>query len=116
MLNYIIRMLFSAVCFACFFLALTSGAYAQTAEELKQSGLAGERPDGYLGIVNFSASESIRTSVTNINQKRRAHYNVVAEKNDTTVLVVERIFGEKLINRALSGEFVLNESGEWKQK
>ncbi len=114
MMIYVFRLLLSAGFIACFLLAPV--AHAQSAEDLKRAGVAGEKPDGYLGVVVPNASSSVKASVADINGKRRAHYNTLAKKNGTSVSVVESLFCEKLIKRAGSGEYIMNAAGKWIRK
>ncbi|WP_300377155.1 YdbL family protein [Henriciella sp.] len=85
-------------------------------EAAKQQGVVGERIDGYLGIVEGGADASLMRRVQDINNKRRAAYDQLAKQTNTTTEQVARVTGEKLIAQASKGEYIMNDSGSWKQK
>lgn len=93
-----------------------SDVQAQSLAAIKKAGWAGERPDGYLGIVKSGAPGNIRRVVNSINSKRRVEYQKIAKKNKTSLQAVEVIFGSKLIKRARPGEYVMNAAGKWIKK
>ena len=84
-------------------------------DEAKAAGWVGERPDGYLGVVP-GAPGHVPGLVQDINAKRRAKYQGIAEANGTSLASVEAVVGEKLIARAMPGEIVMNASGQWVRK
>lgn len=85
-------------------------------ETAKQQGVVGERIDGYLGIVDGGADASLIRRVQDINNKRRAAYDELAKQTNTTPEQVARVTGEKLIKGAASGEFIMDDSGNWTRK
>jgi hypothetical protein len=85
-------------------------------EAAKDQGVVGERIDGYLGIVNGGADASLIRRVQDINNKRRAVYDDLAEQTNTTTEQVARVTGEKLIGQAGRGEYIMGESGNWTKK
>ncbi|MEM5515521.1 YdbL family protein [Henriciella sp. AS95] len=99
---------------------ITMAAPAQAAdpqiETAKEQGVVGERIDGYLGIVDGGADASLIRRVQDINNKRRAAYDDLANQTGTTPEQVARVTGEKLVAGAASGEFVMDDSGAWTQK
>lgn len=82
----------------------------------KAQGIVGERIDGYLGIVDASADASLTRKVQDINNKRRAAYDDLASQTNTTPQQVARVTGEKLVSEAAPGEYIMDDSGTWKQK
>ena len=79
----------------------------------KASGQLGERPDGYLGVVQSSGhAEEIASQ---INQARRAEYRRVAQQNGIAVSDVEAIAGKKAIEKTPRGQLVLI-NGSWVKK
>lgn len=82
----------------------------------KSQGIVGERIDGYLGLVADSADASLTRKVQDINNKRRAAYDDLASQTNTTPQQVARVTGEKLVREAAAGEYVMDDSGTWKQK
>lgn len=87
-------------------------ASAVTLDEAKQQGLVGEQPSGYLGVVGKS-SPDLEALVRDINQKRRAAYENIAQRNGTDVGAVEQLAGKKAIEQTAPGQYVKLPSGEW---
>ncbi|MEM1086085.1 MAG: YdbL family protein [Pseudomonadota bacterium] len=85
-------------------------------EKAQRDGLVGERIDGYLGIVDQSADAAIKRRVNEINALRRAEYDKLAQSRGVASEAVARITGEKQIDRAPSGSFVMRENGAWTRK
>lgn len=85
-------------------------------EAAKDQGVVGERIDGYLGIVDGGADASLIRLVQDINNKRRAVYDDLAQQTGTTTEQVARVTGEKLVGQADSGEYIMGESGSWSKK
>ena len=81
--------------------------------QAKTSGQLGERPDGYLGVVQGSGqAEEIASQ---INQARRAEYHRLAQKNGISVSDVEAIAGKKAIEKTPPGQIVQID-GNWVKK
>ena len=98
-------------------LAVPSGfALADQLADAKKAGSVGERPDGYLGVVEGRGGAEVKTLVEEINAKRRQKYSGIAEKRGTSVEAVAALAGAKLIESASPGEYVMTSSGEWIQK
>lgn len=85
----------------------------QKLESVKQQGLVGETPTGYLDVVR--ADGEAREVVEAINSARRDEYTRIAEKHDIPVTQVETVAGKKAIEKTPSGQFVLIE-GQWVEK
>lgn len=81
--------------------------------DAKEQGLVGEKPDGYLGVVESTATaEQI---VNEINEARRKEYTRIANENDIAVADVELLAGKRAIERTDSGLYI-KIGGEWKKK
>lgn len=105
-----------AVLLAALFVWFASAAHADALDEAKASGLVGERPDGYVGIVDPSAPAEVKGLVEDAN-KRRAHgYETIAKERGTNATAVGALAGQKLIERAPAGSFVMDASGTWVKK
>jgi hypothetical protein len=94
----------------------TLPAAAQSLEQAKAAGQVGERIDGYVGVVDANAPSNIRALVDQVNAQRQAKYAEIAAERGTSVQAVAQIAGEKLIERAGKGEWVLGANGQWRQK
>jgi uncharacterized protein YdbL (DUF1318 family) len=108
----------SLACCLAAALALLAAAPAQAVslDDAKSAGQVGERPDGYLGLVNQDAPEAVKQLVKSVNAKRRASYEGIAAKRGTSVEAVAALAGKKLIERAPPGEYIMDPDGNWKQK
>ncbi len=97
---------------------LTVGPRAARALDLSQAksnGWVGERRDGYLGVIDGAPAEA-RALIDGINQERRAAYNSVASSNGVPLNQVEALAGQKLIERAAPGDFIMDAAGRWIRK
>jgi uncharacterized protein len=104
-----------ALALLCLMLGLAP-AHAQSLDEAKAAGLVGERIDGYVGVVVANPPAEVQSLVSRINQERRARYAEIAAERGVPVEAVAQIAGQKLVERAGSGEFVAGADGRWRQK
>ena len=102
--------------------ATATGAVAYQAgrdpayQSARQSGLVGEKSDGYLGFVS-SPSPAIKALVDDINIKRKAAYSKEALANGATVEEMALRSGCRLIaERTVAGENYQTPSGQWKTR
>lgn len=81
--------------------------------DAKTSGLLGEMPNGYLGVVKpeGQAAEIARL----INQARRAEYQKLASQNGIALADVEAIAGQKAIDKTPAGQYI-QVQGRWLRK
>jgi uncharacterized protein YdbL (DUF1318 family) len=89
---------------------------AQSLDAAKAAGQIGERIDGYVGVVDANAPGDIRKLVDQVNAGREAKYAEIAAERGTSVQAVAQIAGQKLIERAPPGEYVMGADGRWRQK
>ena len=87
-------------------LAVAGPAFALTLDEAKASGAVGEMPNGYIGVVQDGSG--VQALVDDINARRRARYQEIADSNGVPLAAVEQEAGQQLIGRAGPGEFVLS--------
>ncbi|MDF1764176.1 MAG: YdbL family protein, partial [Oleibacter sp.] len=81
---------------------LTSfSAFALELDNAKNMGLVGEMPNGYISVVSTTNLEA-EALVDEVNAKRKAHYQEIANKQNTPLANIERIAGEKLSQMAQS--------------
>lgn len=90
-------------------------AFALTVDEAKNQGLVGETLSGYLAAINEN-NKLATELVTDINRERELKYSEIAKKNNLQTREVARIAGQKLVERAGSGEYVRGLNGQWLQK
>lgn len=99
----------------CLLLA-PSHALADPLDDAKRAGWVGERPDGYLGVVDPSAAPASTSKlVAEINERRRDHYAAIAAKEQTSLEVVSVLAGKKLVARTPAGQFVMDSAGRWQR-
>jgi len=93
---------------------LVPSAWALTLDQARQQGRVGETLSGY--IAARQQDDETLALVKRINDGRSQQYQRVAQQNHLTTAEVARIAGEKLVNRAGSGEYVRGINGQWVQK
>lgn len=96
-------------------LAIALPALALDLDEARAKGKVGERADGYVAAVKEDPSEEVKQLVAQVNAKRRAYYEEIAQRNGAPVEAVAALAGQKLIAGAPAGQFVNDGSG-WKKK
>ncbi len=103
---------------AFLFLALTASvAQADSLDDARAAGLLGERPDGYVDVVNPGASADIIALKEQINAQRRKFYQQLAGEKGVPAEEVGALAAEKTIAQKLKpGMYYLNSSGQWVQK
>ncbi len=101
---------------AALFLALLMipSAWGLTLDEARQQGRVGETLSGF--IAARQQDNETLALVKRINDGRTQQYQRVAQQNNLTTSEVARIAGEKLVNRAGSGEYVRGINGQWLRK
>lgn len=82
----------------------------QKLDSVKQQGLVGETPTGYLEVVR--AEGQAKEVVEAINSARRDEYKRIAEKHNIPVTQVETVAGKKAIEKTPSGQYV-QMGGKW---
>jgi uncharacterized protein YdbL (DUF1318 family) len=85
----------------------------QKLDSVKQQGLVGETPTGYLDVVR--ADGQAREVVEAINSARRDEYKRIAEKHNIPVTQVETVAGKKAIEKTPAGQWV-QMGGKWVKK
>jgi uncharacterized protein YdbL (DUF1318 family) len=96
-------------------LALAGAASALDLETAKSAGSIGERTDGYVEAVAPSPADDVKALVQEVNAKRKASYQEIAEKNGTDAGKVAALAAQKLLERAPQGTWI-QDGGRWYQK
>lgn len=99
-------------------LATAGVAYAQrdpAYESARQSGVIGEKPDGYLGFV-VTPTPAVRAMVDDINIKRKAAYTKRAAATNSTVEQFAFTTGCNLIANTAAGEKYQSPDGVWRTR
>ena len=92
-----------------------TSVFASALTEPKNSGIIGERFDGYIGIVE-GATPDIKSLVNSVNEKRKARYKEIAMKRQQALKKVELIAGESAIKKTSKGNYIFLKGVGWKQK
>ncbi len=95
-------------------LILSHSAAALTLEQARAQGQVGEMLNGY--IAARSDDDATRALVSQINAGREKEYQQVAQQNGLRTADVAAIAGQKLVDRAKSGEYVRGINGQWMKK
>ena len=67
-------------------------------------------------MVDSGAPADVKRLVEQINAERQARYAEIAQKQGAPVQAVAQIAGEKLVQRAGGGEYVMGADGQWRRK
>lgn len=96
-------------------LIMSQLALALTLDEAQKKGLLGENASGYLEMTPRGNAEA-KTLMTDINAQRKTKYQSIADKQKTELKSIEKIAGEKIINKLNTGEFFKDSNGQWHKK
>ena len=96
-------------------LIMSQLALALTLDEAQNKGLLGENASGYLEMTPRGKAEA-KTLMTDINAQRKTKYQSIADKQKTELKSIEKIAGEKIINKLNTGEFFKDSNGQWHKK
>ncbi len=88
---------------------------AQSLDQLRASGVVGERFDGYAEALG-RASGQVRALVSQVNAKRRRLYQQRAAEQRVSAGQVGRVFAQQIMRKAPRGTPFLTESGRWTRK
>lgn len=92
-----------------------TAAHAIGLDEAKRQGLVGETLEGYVAAVNDPPSAEVAALVEEINARRRAEYQRIAQQNGIELEQVEALAAKKAIDRTAPGGWVRLD-GDWQQK
>jgi len=93
-----------------------AAAVAGPLTQPKADGWIGEQASGYIGLVRQDAPADIRKLVADVNAKRKAGYQAIANKQGVPLADVERVGGNTAIEKTLRGNYVRDASGVWRKK
>ena len=86
-------------------------------EKAQAEGVIGERADGYLGFVNEGQPNAeLQRRVAEVNARRREVYTRISQSSGESLSTIAALTGERQIERAESGEFVMDKTGRWRRK
>lgn len=91
----------------------SAAAFAIELHTAKEKGFVGEQENGYLGAV--IVSQEVMTLVNDVNAKRKAKYQELANKNGITLEQVEILAAKKAYEKTEAGHY-LRSNGQWVKK
>lgn len=103
------------VSIAAALLLISQSALALDLNAAKSGKLVAESATGYLVATPKSTPEALSLLKT-INDKRKQKYTSIAAKQNTQLVNIEKIAGEKLIKKLATGSVYQNSNGEWDKK
>jgi len=104
-----LALIFAAVAFA-------AQATAGPLDDARVKGWLGERPDGYIGLVDANAPASAKSLMDDVNAKRRALYAERAAAASVRIADYQAIAAQEIFAKLPSGTFVMDASGAWARK
>jgi len=97
-------------------MAVSVAVAASPLTQPKADGLIGEQANGYIGLVKQSVPADVKKLVNDVNAKRKAGYQKIANKQGTSLAEVERVGGNTAIEKTLRGNYIRDTSGAWRKK
>ncbi|MEM1412384.1 MAG: YdbL family protein [Pseudomonadota bacterium] len=97
-------------------LFVSGSALAASLDSAKADGWIGEKPDGYLGLVRDDAPADVKALVQDVNGKRKARYQQIANQQGAPLAEVEKVGGQTAIDKTRPGNYVMDASGRWRKK
>ena len=94
--------------------SLSFSAWALDLQQAKQQGLVGEQLNGLVGVVQ--ANSEAKAVANDINRKRLASYQDIAQRTGTSLTVVQSRAGQLNIERTQSGHYIQLANGSWRRK
>jgi len=95
-------------------LLMMQPAFAIDLQQAKDQGLVGETTSGYLEAVS-SPSAEVKALIESINVQRKAKFQEIATRNNTSLQAVEQLAGKKAIEKSDTGAYIKLD-GSWQKK
>ncbi|MFT5111927.1 MAG: hypothetical protein ACI8P9_001250 [Parasphingorhabdus sp.] len=100
--------------FSLFLMLAVLPAHAADLDSAKQQQQIGETDTGYIAAVGGGGAE-IQNLIESVNNKRRAYYQKLANKNHVSLASIEELAGQKAIAKTAGGQMV-RIAGDWSIK
>lgn len=91
-------------------------AVASELTKPKADGLIGEQANGYIGLVTDDVPADIRRLVDEVNARRKAGYQRIADREGTALSEVEKVGGKTAYEKTLKGNYFRDVNGTWRKK
>lgn len=96
--------------------AAAAPAAAASLEELRKSGVVGERFDGLAVVREAGADASVEATLREINEKRQKIYAERAKAQNVPAVEVGKVYAAEILQKAPAGTWFLDAAGKWVQK
>lgn len=106
---------FKSLFVAAALLVASQLSFALTLDEARSKGMLGENASGYVEMTP-RADASSQDLMDEINTKRKAKYQSIANEQNTALENIEKIAGEKITGKLPAGQFYKDASGKWNKK
>jgi uncharacterized protein len=85
--------------------------------ELKKAGTVGETFEGYIDVVDEKADDKdVKKLIDGENKDRKEIYQLIADREKTTVEKVAERAAKRWFEKAKAGEYLKGADGKWKKK
>ena len=103
--------------FCTLLLSLSFSSFALDLEQAKEQGLIGEKASGYLGVPNNQeVADEVIELIKAVNNKRKARYSEIAQKNNVKTGDVAKMGHKKAMEKTVAGNFYQDATGKWVKK
>jgi len=106
---------FKSLFVAAALLVASQISLAITLDEARGKGMLGENASGYVEMTP-RGDASTQDLMDQINTKRKAKYQSIANQQNTDLKHIEKIAGEKITSKLSAGQFYKDSSGKWNKK
>jgi uncharacterized protein YdbL (DUF1318 family) len=106
---------FKSLFVAATLLVASQLSLALTLDEARDKGMLGENASGYVEMTP-RGDASAQMVMDDINTKRKAKYQSIANQQKTALKNIEKIAGEKITGKLPAGQFYKDASGKWNKK
>jgi len=89
-------------------------AFALDLQQARNSGMVGEKLDGY--VAALQATPEVNTLVTEVNAKRKQEYARISAENGQPITIVAKLAAEQIINKLPAGARYQSPDGGWKTR
>ena len=90
-------------------------SFALTLDEAREKGMLGENASGYVEITP-RGNDDAKAVMEEVNTKRKAKYQAIANEQNIAIEKIEKIAGEKIIEKLSTGQFYKDINGKWNKK
>lgn len=92
------------------------GAQEPSLDDLRKSGVVGERYDGIAVVRDQDVESETRSFLESVNAKRREIYQARAKKQGAPVEEVGKVYALEIAEKAPAGTWFLGEDEKWVRK